>query len=151
MDASFLACVTKDPVLHASILLLVVVCVLTVFYAFTYGTRPKSDTVYAYAKFAYSCFIKPHTGDNNGSQQEALESFYKTQATIYDRTRGRLLRGREDMLGLAASHLQFRQQAGGYPIKPVWVDVSRPQSSVKAGAPSANFLLLRLAVALAAI
>ncbi|KAG9643767.1 hypothetical protein KCU64_g11622, partial [Aureobasidium melanogenum] len=42
------------------------------------------NAVVTSAKFAYSCFLKPHTGDKTGSQQDALESFYKTQAGIYD-------------------------------------------------------------------
>jgi hypothetical protein len=77
------------------------------------------ETVRAYMSFAYSCFLKPHTGDSNGSQQEALESFYKSQANAYDTTRTRLLRGREDMLGLVASQLRQKE----FTRKPVWVDV----------------------------
>ncbi|KAG9877762.1 hypothetical protein KCV02_g21074, partial [Aureobasidium melanogenum] len=75
------------------------------------------------AKFAYSCFLKPHTGDKTGSQQDALESFYKTQAGIYDVTRSRLLRGREDMLAMAAAQLRFQLEQGQYTRKPIWVDV----------------------------
>jgi betaine lipid synthase len=75
----------------------------------------------AYARFAYGCFLKPHTGDVNGNQQDALESFYKAQAKVYDTTRGRLLHGREDMLSLAASQLKDRNFLGR---KPIWVDVS---------------------------
>lgn len=82
------------------------------------------DTVRAYMSFAYGCFLKPHTGDGNGSQQEALESFYKAQAHAYDTTRTRLLRGREDMLGLVASQLKQKKFAR----KPVWVDVCPIQS-----------------------
>ena len=77
------------------------------------------ETVRAYISFAYNCFLKPHTGDNNGNQQDALESFYKAQAHAYDTTRTRLLRGREDMLGLVASQLRQKEFAR----KPVWVDV----------------------------
>ncbi len=77
------------------------------------------DTLRAYLSFAYNCFLKPHTGDNNGSQQDALESFYKAQAHAYDTTRTRLLRGREDMLGLVASQLKQKK----FVRKPVWVDV----------------------------
>ena len=89
-----------------------------------------SENVRAYLSFIYNCFLKPHTGDNNGNQQEALESFYKAQAHAYDTTRTRLLRGREDMLGLVASQLRQKEFAR----KPVWVDVctseipTRPQS-----------------------
>ncbi|CAK7272952.1 hypothetical protein SEPCBS57363_005404 [Sporothrix epigloea] len=63
--------------------------------------------------FCYSCFIKPHrsgTKSNNGkvSQQDALESFYETQAAVYDVTRKALLKGREDMLALVAAQLTHR-------------------------------------------
>ena len=33
----------------------------------------------SYAKFFYVSFLKPHTGDSRGDQQNALESFYKFQ------------------------------------------------------------------------
>lgn len=75
------------------------------------------------AKFAWNCFFKPHTGDKNGSQQDALESFYKAQAGIYDTTRSKLLHGREDMLAMAASQLRYQTQQGQLSHKPVWVDV----------------------------
>ena len=77
-------------------------------------------TVQAYLTFFYSSFLKPHTGDKNGDQQEALESFYKTQAGAYDITRTRLLRGREEMIRLTAAQLKQKQFAR----KPIWVDVS---------------------------
>lgn len=76
--------------------------------------------------FFYSCFIKPHQGDTKGTQQEALESFYKKQAGAYDATRKVLLRGREDMLSLVAAQLEAKAaetKAKGKP-KRVWVDVS---------------------------
>ncbi|EAA36182.1 hypothetical protein GE21DRAFT_2268 [Neurospora crassa] len=63
--------------------------------------------------FCYSCFIKPHaTAGTTGTQQDALESFYRSQADIYDATRGTLLKGREDMLALAASQLRYKVEAG---------------------------------------
>lgn len=83
------------------------------------------ETLQVYLDFAYGCFLKPHTGDTNGSQQDALESFYKAQAKAYDTTRTRLLKGREDMLGLVASQLKRKQLAR----KPVWVDVSLQRGS----------------------
>ena len=75
--------------------------------------------------FCYSCFLKPHKGDGKGTQQDALESFYKTQAGVYDSTRKTLLRGREDMLALVAAQLKSRAQNGGRRKgkKTVWVDV----------------------------
>ena len=81
-----------------------------------------------YGKFAYACFFKPLDLGNStevqslSGQQRALEGFYRTQASIYDATRGTLLRGREDMLQLAAAQLQHRCRNGG--TKPIWVDVS---------------------------
>nr|OQO26246.1 hypothetical protein B0A51_07252 [Rachicladosporium sp. CCFEE 5018] len=76
-----------------------------------------------YGKFAYSCFLKPHTGDGSGGQQAALESFYKTQASIYDATRSRLLQGREDMLALVAAQVRHRVETGKIEHKPIWVDI----------------------------
>lgn len=106
------------------------VCVIwTVFMSIVYRSVPKSSSpqshsaLEAYLRFVYSCFIKPHTGDGSGSQQDALESFYRTQASVYDRTRSGLLSGREDMLALVAAQLKFKSESGQYPRKPVWVDV----------------------------
>lgn len=76
-----------------------------------------------YAKFAYNCFLKPHSSDGSGSQQDALESFYKAQASIYDATRTRLLQGREDMLALVAAQAKYRQKIGQMSSKPIWVDM----------------------------
>lgn len=76
--------------------------------------------------FAYSCFLKPHSGDEKGNQQDALESFYKNQAGAYDATRGALLKGREDMLALAAAQLEYRVSKATASDKKgkIWVDVS---------------------------
>ncbi|KAJ5176018.1 uncharacterized protein N7482_001895 [Penicillium canariense] len=76
-----------------------------------------------YLKFIWANFLKPHDKHAEG-QQGALESFYKTQAAVYDATRRRLLHGREDMLGLVAAQLKYKVEnkeikAG----KAVWVDV----------------------------
>ncbi|KAJ9152005.1 3-amino-3-carboxypropyl transferase [Pleurostoma richardsiae] len=76
--------------------------------------------------FFYSCFLKPHEDDGKGTQQDALESFYKTQAGVYDSTRKALLKGREDMLGLVAAQLMSRAKKEGKSKekgKRVWVDV----------------------------
>lgn len=74
--------------------------------------------------FAYSCFLKPHSGDAKRNQQDALESFYKGQAGAYDTTRRALLKGREDMLALAAAQLKVRaQESGSGSKRRVWVDV----------------------------
>jgi betaine lipid synthase len=71
------AFIPHDPFYLLTVTLLVVgVLVATVF---TYTLRPKSkrqapSTVEAYLKFIYTCFLKPHTGDGSGSQQDALVS-----------------------------------------------------------------------------
>lgn len=78
--------------------------------------------------FFYSCFVKPHRGDGNGSQQDALESFYGAQAGAYDSTRKVLLKGREDMLALVGAQLKARASGvkGSKKKKRVWVDVRHP-------------------------
>ncbi len=77
--------------------------------------------------FFYSSFIKPHQGDSKANQQDALESFYKTQAGAYDATRKVLLHGREDMLGLVAAQLESKalemKAAGKSQNRRIWVDV----------------------------
>ncbi|RDL33095.1 S-adenosyl-L-methionine-dependent methyltransferase [Venustampulla echinocandica] len=79
----------------------------------------------SFLRFFYASFLKPHTGDGTGNgQQDALESFYKAQAGVYDATRKRLLRGREDMLGLVAAQLVHK--AGNertQDTKRIWVDI----------------------------
>jgi len=84
---------------------------------------PVLSAIQTYSKFAWNCFVKPHSKGKSGSQQDALESFYSAQATIYDATRSRLLRGREDMLALVAAQMRARVNTGTVPAKPVWVDV----------------------------
>lgn len=86
------------------------------------------QTLRVYGRFVYACFIKPVNRGNAADvqqligQQRALEGFYRTQATIYDATRGTLLRGREDMLQLTAAQLKHRYRNPN--TKPIWVDVS---------------------------
>ena len=90
----------------------------------------KDDSKYlhilnSYLTFFYASILKPHLDESGDSQQDALESFYKIQARVYDTSRRRLLRGREDMLGLAAAQLKFRvEQEGCASSRPIWVDVS---------------------------
>lgn len=49
------------------------------------------------------------------------------QASVYDATRHRLLRGREDMLGLVAAQLKHKVESKEIKAgKAVWVDVSSP-------------------------
>lgn len=90
----------------------------------------KPSILRSFLLFFYSCFIKPHEGDAKGNQQDALESFYKKQAGVYDATRNVLLHGREDMLSLVAAQLEVKtpvSMANGK-IRRVWVDVSRETS-----------------------
>ena len=82
--------------------------------------------------FFYSSFLKPHRQGSQANQQDALESFYKTQAGAYDATRKVLLHGREDMLGLVAAQLESKTEdmkaSGRDRSKRIWVDVSlRPR------------------------
>ncbi|KAI0676292.1 hypothetical protein C8Q78DRAFT_962176 [Trametes maxima] len=83
--------------------------------------------LWVYWKFCYACFLKPVEHGNTAhvkaltGQQRALEGFYRTQAEIYDATRGTLLRGREEMLQLAAA--QMRHRMGTREGKPIWVDI----------------------------
>ncbi|RJE16822.1 hypothetical protein PHISCL_10841, partial [Aspergillus sclerotialis] len=78
--------------------------------------------LFTYLKFAYATFLKPHEKGADG-QQDALESFYKTQATAYDSTRRHLLRGREDMLGLVGAQLNFKADSKELKRgKAIWVD-----------------------------
>ncbi|KAK7754949.1 hypothetical protein SLS62_003033 [Diatrype stigma] len=76
--------------------------------------------------FVWSCFLKPHKGDAKRNQQDALESFYKGQADAYDATRKTLLKGREDMLALAAAQVLYRVQRGDQPShskRRIWIDI----------------------------
>ncbi|TVY29960.1 hypothetical protein LHYA1_G001282 [Lachnellula hyalina] len=79
----------------------------------------------SFLRFFYASFLKPHSGDGTGNgQQDALESFYKAQAGVYDKTRKRLLRGREDMLGLVAAQLVHKSATERKNnVKRIWVDI----------------------------
>ncbi|KAJ3493267.1 hypothetical protein NLG97_g4841 [Lecanicillium saksenae] len=82
----------------------------------------------SFVLFFYSSFLKPHQSGSKASQQDALEGFYKTQASAYDTTRGILLRGREDMLALVVAQLKAKfqnpKEAGtGKTEKRIWVDI----------------------------
>ncbi|RYN78272.1 hypothetical protein AA0120_g11018 [Alternaria tenuissima] len=118
--------VPRDPFHQLTVTLCVVGVFLSVVFALAFRPRSKEQapsTFEAYLKFIYGCFLKPHTGDGSGSQQDALESFYKAQADVYDATRLKLLRGREDMLGLVAAQLKHRTEANLISQRPVWVDI----------------------------
>lgn len=113
--------------------IIIIGVVLTTFLAFVViintqsqkSDESESSTFSSYLRFFYGCFLKPHTGDGTGNgQQDALESFYKAQAGVYDATRKRLLCGREDMLGLCSSQLMKNSATTEKRKKPIWVDVS---------------------------
>ena len=104
----------------------------TIFYAIIhrFGARGEdvdsapSTGLRSYLQFFYASFLKPHTGDGQGyQQQQALESFYKCQAGVYDATRKRLLRGREEMLALVSGQLRYRAEQDMTSTQRVWVDV----------------------------
>jgi betaine lipid synthase len=124
MGLSDILLFTIDPLVQVSLVGIVLLAFLTAIFAAAFLDPSKYSgplvTFGAYARFAYACFFKPHTGDGSGSQQDALESFYKAQADAYDATRSRLLHGREDMLSLVGSQLK---QRGFGSKKPIWVDV----------------------------
>lgn len=129
----------KDP--HTQIYIVGASLVLLIGFIFAVVFRsPKEDeenpsTLTSFFRFFYASFLKPHTGDGTGNgQQDALESFYKAQAGVYDATRKRLLRGREDMLGLVAAQLvQKAAKERTHNPKRIWVDVSkRPHFSDRA-------------------
>ena len=132
-----------DPFQQLTLAVGIVGIFLATIFAFAFRSRSDkqaTSTLEAYLKFIYGCFLKPHTGDGTGNQQDALvclrassikqgtdqkkESFYKAQADVYDATRVKLLKGREDMLGLVAAQLKHRADAGLISQRPVWVDVS---------------------------
>ncbi len=127
----------------ACAVLAIVGLVFTIAFQASKDTSESPSAFRSFCMFFYASFLKPHTGDGElTGQQAALESFYKAQviilialrhfkltmglcqANVYDATRKRLLRGREDMLALVAAQLRFKAERDGYgPTKPVWVDV----------------------------
>lgn len=115
-----------EPLAHVGItiggLAIFVLALLTLSYLDVGPLNKPVEGLQAYAKFAWNCFIKPHA-TNSANQQDALESFYKAQADVYDTTRSKLLRGREDMLGLVAAQVKNANEAKPNSQKPIWVDV----------------------------
>ncbi|KAF3482003.1 uncharacterized protein GIQ15_04762 [Arthroderma uncinatum] len=59
-------------------------------------------------------------GDSDAGYKKVLLTLCE-QASVYDATRRRLLRGREDMLGLLAAQLRLKMASKDH--KPVWVDI----------------------------
>jgi betaine lipid synthase len=124
MPFSQLVELVRDPLIRVGLSGAIIIVFLAAVFTFAFTDTQKSNGILAqvgaYGRFVYACVLKPHTGDNTGNQQDALESFYKAQAAVYDATRARLLHGREDMLGLVASQLKDRTWEDR---KPLWVDV----------------------------
>jgi len=65
-------------------LVIVSLCVIGLFLAtiFFVASKPKAGeqtTLQAYLKFFYACFVKPHSGDGTGNQQDALVSLFITR------------------------------------------------------------------------
>lgn len=120
----------KDP--HTQIILAgaTLIVLIGIVFAATLQSSKKEDdenpsAFASFLRFFYASFLKPHTGDSDNGQQDALESFYKAQAGVYDATRKRLLRGREDMLGLVAAQMVQKAAKGRtHDTKRIWVDVS---------------------------
>ena len=107
------------PMQSSSHPLLPVYLLLVVFSVVLLQTRKQ---VYLLLRFAYSCFLAPI--GHSTVQKDRLDAFYKSQASIYDATRGRLLKGREEMLRLAAAHVETQlQQAPHTKGNLIWVDV----------------------------
>lgn len=70
-------------------------------------------------KFIWHCFIRPLRASD---QRTRLDNFYKGQADVYDATRSGLLRGRNTMLNLSASHIRT-MQAKNPKQRLIWVDI----------------------------
>jgi betaine lipid synthase len=129
MARSILDAVSPNP--HVQILLvgLLLTLLISAVFLFTLfsdhlkaGSSKRFGPLMAFFWFFYASFLKPLSGF--GSQEDALESFYKAQASAYDTTRSKLLKGREDMLCLAAAQLKHRELKDGVKKRRIWVDVS---------------------------
>ncbi|KAH7886768.1 hypothetical protein F5I97DRAFT_1927075 [Phlebopus sp. FC_14] len=70
-------------------------------------------------KFIWHCFVVPL---GSADQRTRLDKFYKGQADVYDATRNGLLRGRNTMLSLSASHLRTLR-AKDPTQRLIWVDI----------------------------
>ncbi|KAF9233272.1 hypothetical protein BU15DRAFT_90430 [Melanogaster broomeanus] len=82
-------------------------------------TLALSDAIKPQLKFVWHCFLRPLGATD---QRTRLDKFYKGQADVYDATRSRLLRGRNTMLSLSASHI--RSIRAKHPSQRlIWVDI----------------------------
>ncbi|KAI9729691.1 MAG: hypothetical protein M1834_006640 [Cirrosporium novae-zelandiae] len=106
----------------ASLVFLLIAIIFT--YSFAKRKGGSDSGFHSFLWFFYASFLKPHETSDEGGQQFFLESFYKAQASVYDSTRKRLLRGREDMLGLVAAQLKYKLKKKTLGrSRPVWVDI----------------------------
>lgn len=71
-----LAYVPRDPYTQLTLSLCVLGLFLATVFLFVLSSKKESEpapnSIEAYLKFIYGCFLKPHTGDDTGSQQDAL-------------------------------------------------------------------------------
>lgn len=95
-------------------------------------------TLSATLTFIHACFLFPlisllsslvgGSTTHSTGQQGRLDAFYARQADVYDRTRSGLLRGRETMMRLVASHwrvqeAEARRVPGADKRSKIWVDI----------------------------
>ncbi|KAG5642444.1 hypothetical protein DXG03_002791 [Asterophora parasitica] len=86
-------------------------------------------------RFIWHCFIRPLGASD---QKDRLDKFYQGQADIYDKTRNGLLRGRNTMLSLSASHI--RSMRAAQPNKRlVWVDIGHNIELMEKYLPISSF------------
>lgn len=75
-------------------------------------------SIYAAFRFVFYCFLKPI--GHLEQQADRLNAFYEKQASTYDISRNRLLRGRDTMLKLLAAALE---EQGPTRKKLIWLDI----------------------------
>lgn len=64
--------IPRDPFNLVVLALGIVAVFLLTIFVVAFKPKDEASTLQAYLKFFYACFVKPHTGDGNGSQQDAL-------------------------------------------------------------------------------
>ena len=86
-------------------------------------------------RFIWHCFIRPLGSQDQrdrldkvrlsseGQSEAHSNQFYEGQADIYDKTRSSLLRGRNTMLSLSASHLRTVRASQTEKQRLVWIDI----------------------------
>lgn len=91
----------------------------------TSGQQQALENFYQTQVLPYHHHQRPHHGSTRaGDGDETYQRLVLTlceQASVYDATRRRLLRGREDMLGLLAAQVSLKMASKDH--KPIWVDV----------------------------